>query len=73
MMLEINMPMPDFCTECPCSYYVMSGKYEGKLMCQALEFRDAKTGVMRYDKGGFLVNEKDWDRPDKCPIIREIK
>ena len=71
-MIEIDMPMPDYCSECPCSYYVRSGKYEGNMMCQALEFKESRMGIRRYDKGRYLVREREWDRPDKCPITVEI-
>lgn len=65
-MIGIDIPLPAYCTECPCSYYVRTGEHEGKLMCQALEFRDRCTDTERY-----LVDEKAWNRPKECPM-REL-
>ena len=59
-MIEIDIPEPKYCEECPCSYYIQTGENEGKLMCNALEFRDA---------GNYLVEEMASKRPDKCPIV----
>ena len=71
-MIEVDIPMPEYCSECPCSYYVQYGKYEGRIMCQALEFREARTKIMRPDKGEYMVSDKEWSRPDKCPMLREF-
>ena len=59
-MIEIDIPEPKYCAECPCSYYIQTGGNEGKLMCNALEFRDACD---------YLVEEMSRKRPDKCPIV----
>lgn len=71
-MIGIEIPMPEYCEECPCSYYVRSGKYEGRLMCQALEFKETRMGIRRFDKGGYMAKERDWGRPQKCPITVEL-
>ena len=39
-MLMIDIPEPKTCEECPCSYWIRSGEYEGLLMCNALEFKE---------------------------------
>ena len=35
-MVTIDMPMPERCADCPCSYWIQSGEYEGLMMCNAL-------------------------------------
>lgn len=63
-MIGIDIPLPAYCSECPCSYYIQTGPHEGELMCQALEFRDRNPKV-----DGYLVSEKEWNRPEKCPMM----
>ena len=36
-MIRIQIPMPKNCLDCPMSYWVRTGKYEGMLMCCAKE------------------------------------
>ena len=68
-MILIDMPMPEKCRECPCAYWIMSGEYEGLLMCNALEWRDGSRQDVRK---AFLVEEWANKRPEKCPIKMEV-
>ena len=43
---------------CPCSYWLRSGKYNGRLMCEALVRR-------REDQA---LRENGMRRPGDCPI-----
>lgn len=65
-MIVIDMPMPANCEECPCSYYVMSGKYEGNMICNAMEFKSNHSGF-REELSKFFVVAED-HRPSNCPI-----
>lgn len=73
-MVRIDMPMPENCADCPCSYWIQSGSYEGLMMCQAMEARDRMT--LRESAGdmteNYLVNEWDENRPINCPIAGEV-
>ena len=62
-MIGMNMDLPECCADCPCSYWVRSGEYEGMIMCEALE-----TIEPSHDKGRYIVNEYE-KRPDKCPMF----
>ena len=59
-MIRVDIPMPRKCYDCPMSYWIMTGPNEGRLMCEAIEYRD---GVV------VLVDEKAKKRPENCPII----
>lgn len=63
-MIEIDIPLPECCDECPCSHWIWTGKHKGKLMCNALESRDKNKETERY-----LVDEMDEHRPWNCPIL----
>ena len=65
-MIEIDIPLPDCCDDCPCSYWIQTGKHKGKLMCNALEFREKG-----HDKEEYIVDEMDDERPVNCPIKGE--
>ena len=41
-MIVVDMPMPKNCEDCPMSYWIWSGEYEGLMMCNALEFRERR-------------------------------
>ena len=58
-MIQIDMPLPERCEDCPCSYYVQGGRNEGALMCEALEYMgwEEDRAIIRYLKR----------RPD-CPM-----
>ena len=65
-MVGFEMKMPERCDDCPCSYEIRSGKWQGHLMCEALEKMDPEAG-----KESYLVDAWSWGRPTKCPM-REI-
>lgn len=69
-MILIDIPMPEQCGECPCSYYIQTGKYEGCMMCNAMEYKNISDGVLP-ELDGCLVFENG-SRPDGCPIVSEI-
>ena len=66
-MIMIDIPEPKICDECPCSYWIRSGEYEGRLMCQAMEFASRTEGI---NHTGKWVVDPDLI-PDNCPIRRE--
>lgn len=71
-MIIMDIPMPDCCMACPCSYYIMTGEYAGRLMCNAMEFKDGSSGF-REELSRYFVVETD-HRPAGCPIrINVIK
>lgn len=63
-MIIIDIPMPDSCQNCVCSYWIMSGENEGRLMCNAMEARGDRI---------VLVDELANDRPEGCPIRLEMR
>ena len=65
-MIEIDIPMPENCMDCPCSYWIRSGELEDMMLCNALEFkmRATKTNIKRC-----LVDEYAAHRPKRCPIV----
>lgn len=69
-MVMMNMPMPRTCSGCPCSYWIQSGRHEGRLMCEAKEKQMGENG---YDGDDLtrdcLVNEFAILRPKDCPIV----
>ena len=69
-MIVIDIPMPESCMICPCSYYIQNGEHEGRLMCNAMEFRENNSGYAE-EIDRFFVQEND-NRPDGCPIRMEL-
>lgn len=63
-MIQVDIPMPRKCYDCPMSYWIMTGPNEGRLMCEAIEFRD------NVDAGACLVDEHKRNRPVNCPIMK---
>lgn len=61
-MIAIDMEMPDKCENCPCSYYIRTGAYRDRLMCEVLEKTEPGAPAERY-----LVHEGRM-RPGKCPM-----
>lgn len=61
-MVVIDMKMPACCDKCPCSYWVMSGPNEGRLMCNVMEANK---------KEKCLVEQ--FNKPAECPILMEIR
>lgn len=69
-MIMINIPMPEKCEDCPMSYYIRSGDYEGMMMCNAMEARDKyllREPTEDVTKN-YLVDEWKPTRPENCPI-----
>lgn len=64
-MLMIDIPEPKTCEECPCSYWIRSGEYEGLLMCNALEFKER--GSFHDELQKFFIVRED-HRSENCPI-----
>ena len=74
-MVLMDMPMPENCEDCPCSYWIQSGNYEGLLMCSVMEFRDRL--VFREPgediMANYLVDDYKDERPLVCPITAEVE
>ena len=66
-MIGIDIELPGNCSDCPCSYWIKSGEFEGQLMCNALEYRGRG-----FDKKEYLVEKFSNVRPDKCPMYELI-
>lgn len=60
-MIEVDIPLPKKCLLCPFLYYILTGEYEGRVMCQAMESR----GIRLPDS---LIDEHEPTRPANCPI-----
>ena len=69
-MIVIDIPMPKNCEDCPCSYYVQTGEYEGAMICNAMEFKSNSAGFREEISKFFVVAENH--RPDNCPIVMTI-
>lgn len=69
-MIAVDMKLPERCADCPCSYWIRSGDYEGMLMCPIMESKLENNGIDRTGK--CIVNEFDEKRPADCPIVGEI-
>lgn len=68
-MVKLDISLPETCEDCPCSRYVQSGRYEGLLMCNAIEFREKRKGIicpLHY----VLFNHRD-GKPGNCPMSEE--
>ena len=66
-MIVMDIPMPDKCDDCPCSYFIQTGLYEGMMMCNAMEFKRTQAGF-REELTRYFVMPDD-HRPDGCPIM----
>ena len=69
-MIVIDISKPVNCDDCPCSYWIRTGEYEGQLMCNAMEFKARKNGFHEELTKHFIVREDH--RPDNCPILLEL-
>lgn len=65
-MIALDIPMPERCLDCPCSYQIRTGTYRGLTMCQAMECREPGHTEMYY------IVEELGRRPDRC-VMREIE
>lgn len=64
-MVKLDIDLPETCEECPCSYWIQTGRNAGKLMCNAIEFREIKrTG--EYPENCVLVDKAS--KPGDCPM-----
>jgi hypothetical protein len=68
-MIKIDIPMPEKCMDCPCSYWIRSGEYEDMLLCNALEFKKKANHIQMRE---CLVDEYSTRRPKRCPILGEV-
>ena len=69
-MVIVDMPMPANCEDCPCSYYVQTGEYEGAMICNAMEFKANSLGF-REELSKYFVVAKG-HRPSGCPIKMQV-
>ena len=60
-MIEVDIPLPKKCLLCPFVYYILTGKDEGRVLCQAMESRGIRLP-------GSLIDEHESTRPANCPI-----
>ena len=65
-MVTIDMSMPERCADCPCSYWIQYGEYEGLMMCNAMEFKAHRSELREITTEYFIVHEDR--RPDDCPM-----
>ena len=73
-MLLIDMPMPDNCGNCPCSYMILTGEHSGELMCCAMEWKFVcKMGDSVTEFQQEWVVSCNGKRPARCPIKGEIE
>lgn len=77
-MLKIDMPMPDNCGSCPCSYMILTGEHSGELMCCALEWKDMRAAEHPLSfREEWLLDTRNCTpqsgRPEKCPIVGETE
>ena len=63
-MITVDIPLPDRCLNCPMSHCIMSGDFEGEMMCSGLESK----GIELRE---CLVNGFGYGRPVECPIKEE--
>ena len=69
-MIVMDIPMPQNCLDCPCSYYIQTGDYAGVMMCNAMEFKSNSAGFRGEISKFFVVAENH--RPNSCPIVMTI-
>ena len=70
-MILVDIPMPENCINCPCSYWIISGDYQGNWMCNAMEFKAGRSGDYPKNISDFFVTLED-HRPENCPIRMEV-
>ena len=66
-MIMMDIPEPKTCEDCPCSYWILTGEYEGRMMCNAMEFK-ANSGQFREEISRYFIVAPETHRPDGCPI-----
>ena len=70
-MIMMDIPEPKTCEDCPCSYMILTGEYEGLMMCNAMEFK-AHSARFHEEVSRYFVTADD-HRPEWCPIRMEVK
>ena len=60
-MVRIDMPMPDRCINCPCSYWIQTGQKKGMLMCNIMEYIGEK----------YCLVDEHGIKPIDCPMKTE--
>ena len=65
-MIMMDIPEPKTCEDCPCSYWILTGEYEGQMMCNAMEFKANHSGFREELSKFFVIVENH--RPENCPI-----
>jgi len=63
-MIQINMPMPKRCFDCPCSYMVLYGEYKDDYICNVKNYVGIEAGECLLENLG--------KRPKDCPMT-EVK
>ena len=78
-MIVVDIPTPQNCDDCPFSYMIRTGMYEGRRMCNAMEARgnalrmaEPEVTYNPYSPEDYLVDDYTKARPCVCPIIAEI-
>ena len=66
-MIQIDMPLPKKCDDCPCSYHIRTGPHEGELMCETLEYIgwDIDETIIKHVKrlSNCPMREVDYENP----------
>ena len=66
-MILMDIPEPRTCDDCPCSYWIQTGEYEGQMMCNAMEFK-ANHSEFRESISRYFIVAPEAHRPEGCPI-----
>ena len=75
-MVVVDMPMPEKCADCPLSYCISSGNYEGLIMCSAMEAKERRLMLREPVEditARYLVDEYAEKRPGDCPIVAIVE
>ena len=73
-MILMDIPEPRTCEDCPCAYWIRGGKYEGMLMCNAMEFKTRSEREFREDISHYFLVAPEAHRPEGCPIkLADVK
>lgn len=67
-MIIVDINSPARCVDCPMSYWIQSGAFEGLLMCSALEYKD-HSGAPASE---YIQDANANTRPGNCPIVNDM-
>lgn len=67
-MIRVDINPPENCVDCPMSYWISSGAFEGMLMCCAMEYKDHNEAPEEK----YIIDEYAETRPDNCPIVNDL-